>query len=88
MTSQIPDDGRETSSFKVADQKILNLLRRLEDKNVCPCCTARALAYHAAAMAVHDMGSADAIEMFEKLVAQMREDNVSAPKPSPSTEVH
>jgi|SRR6516162_8802478 hypothetical protein len=86
MTSQ--DDGRETTSFKIADQKIENLLKRLSDKNVCPCCTARALAYHAASMAEHEMGSVEAIEMFEKLIAEMREDDVPAPARSPSTETH
>jgi len=37
-----PDDGRETTSFEIADQKIENLLKRLAAKDVCPCCTARA----------------------------------------------
>ena len=55
----------ETASFKIADQKIENLLKRLHDKRVCPCCTARALTYHGASMAEHTMGSAEAIEMFE-----------------------
>jgi hypothetical protein len=88
MTSQIPDDRRETASFKVADQKIRTLLRRLALKSVCPCCTARALAYHAAAMAEQQMGSAEAAEMFEDLLAQIRECNVPAPELSPSTEWH
>ena len=88
MTSQIPDHGRETSSFKVADQKILNLLRRLQHKNVCPCCTARALAFHAASLAEHEMGSAEAAEMFEDIIATMREHDVPAPEPSSSTELH
>ena len=89
MTKQTPDDSRrETASFKIADQKIENLLKRLSDKNVCPCCTGRALAYHAASMAEHEMGSVEAIEMFEKLIAEMREDDVPAPARSPSTETH
>jgi hypothetical protein len=41
-----PDSGRDTSSFEIADQKIGNLLKQLNDKNVCPCCVARALAFH------------------------------------------
>ena len=51
MTDQIPDEVRETASFKIADHKIENLLKRLHDKRVCPCCTARALTYHGASMA-------------------------------------
>jgi hypothetical protein len=88
MTIQTPDDRRERSSFKIADQKIENLLRRLNDKCVCPCCTARALAYHAGAMAEHTMGSAEAIEMFEDIIGHLREVGAPAPEPLPSTEAH
>jgi hypothetical protein len=88
MTIQTPDDGHETSSFKLADQKIENLLKRLDNKRVCPCCTARALAYHAAFMAEHTMGSAEAIEMFEGIIIGLREDNAPAPDPLPSTAAH
>ena len=88
MTTQTPDDGHESPSFKIADQKIENLLRRLRDKHVCPCCTARALAYHAASEAEHEMGSAEAIEMFEGILLHLREDNVPARDPMPSTEAH
>jgi hypothetical protein len=41
MTIQTPDDGHETASFKIADRKIENLLKRLKDKRVCGCCTRR-----------------------------------------------
>ena len=88
MTIQTPDSGRETPSFKIADRKIENLLKRLVHKNVCPCCTARALAHHAASMAEHTMGSAEAIEMFEHIIIALRKDNVSAPDPLPSTAAH
>jgi hypothetical protein len=88
MTIQTPDDGRETPSFKIADRKIENLLKRLADKRVCPCCTARALTYHAASMAEHRMGSAEAIEMFEEIIIAMREHDVSPPKPLASTAAH
>jgi hypothetical protein len=88
MTIQTPDDGRETASFKIADRKIENLLKRLHNKNVCPCCTARALAYHAASLAEHMMGSAKAIENFEDIISTMHEHNVSAPEPMSSTEAH
>jgi len=77
---------RSASSF--ADQKIDNLLRRLQDKNVCPCCTARALAFHAASMAEHTMGSAEAIEMFEDIIITMREHDVPAPDRAPSAAAH
>jgi len=88
MTRQTPDDRRETASFKIADRKIENLLRRLADKNVCPCCVARALAYHSASLAEHASGSAEAIEMFEDIISTLREDDVPAPDPLPSTEAH
>jgi hypothetical protein len=82
------DDRRETASFKIADQKIGNLLKRLNEKNVCGCCTARALAYAAAALAEDTVGSASAIEMFEGIITALREDDVPAPDPMPSTEAH
>jgi hypothetical protein len=88
MTIQTPDDGHDTPSFKIADQKIENLLKRLHDKRVCPCCTAQALAYHAAGMAGHTMGSAEAIEMFEGIIMALREDNLPAPNPVPSVAAH
>ena len=88
MTIQTPDDGRETTSFRIAEQKIENLLKRLHDKRVCPCCTARALTYHGASIAEHTMGSAEAIEMFEDIITHLREDNIPAPDPMPSTEAH
>jgi hypothetical protein len=88
MTIQTPDDVRETASFKIADHKIENLLKRLHDKCVCPCCTARALTYHGASMAAHTMGSAEAIEMLEDIITRLHKDNVPAPEPMPSTEAH
>jgi hypothetical protein len=88
MTAQTPDNGRETVSFKIADQKIENLLRRLNGKNVCPCCTARALAFHAASEATQELGSAEAIELFEMLTRQLRKHNVPAPDYGPSSEAH
>jgi hypothetical protein len=47
MTTQIRDDARESTSFKIAAQKIDSLLKRLNEKRVCPCCTSRALTLHA-----------------------------------------
>jgi hypothetical protein len=88
MTDQTPDDRRETASFKIAEQKIENLLKRLHDKRVCPCCTARALTYHGASIAEHTMGSAEAIEMLEAIIMHMREHDAPAPAPMPSTEAH
>jgi hypothetical protein len=63
-------------------------MKRLGGKLVCPCCTAQALAFNSAAMAKHTMGSARAIEMFEFIIARLREDSVPAPDPLPSTETH
>ena len=88
MTIQTPDDGSETASFKIAEQKIENLLKRLHDKRVCPCCTARALTYHGASMAEHTIGSTEAIEMLEAIIMHMREHDAPAPDPMPSTEAH
>jgi hypothetical protein len=82
MTTQTPE------SFKIADQKIANLLKRLDDKRVCPCCTARALAFHAAFMAEQGMGSAEAIKMFEEIVADLREDKRPGADPAPSVAAH
>jgi hypothetical protein len=88
MTIQTPKNGRETPSFKIADRKIENLKKRLNDKSVCPCCIARALAMHAASLAIPSMGSVEAIEMFENIVGKMHKHNVPAPSPMPSTEAH
>jgi hypothetical protein len=79
---------QETTSVKIADQKIGNLLKRLDDKNVCPCCIARVLALHAAELAEDVMGSAEAIEMFEDIIAALREHDVPAPDPLPSSQTH
>jgi hypothetical protein len=82
------DDNCETVSFKIADQKIKNLLSRLDERNVCPCCTSRALTGHAVLMAERELGSAKAIEMFEDIVISLRENDIPAPDPLPSTEAH
>jgi hypothetical protein len=88
MTNDQDDNVRETTSFKIADRKIESLLRRLEEKNVCPCCTARALAFHAGELAEHSMGIAEAAEMFEDIAASMRERDTPAPARSPSMATH
>ena len=82
------DSRRETDSFEIAEQKIVNLLKRLKDKRVCPCCTARALAFHAAFLAECTAGTAEAIELFDSVIGQLREHNVPAPDPMPSTKAH
>ena len=46
MTDQTPDDERETASLRLPNRRWRLLLKRLHDKRVCPCCTARALTYH------------------------------------------
>jgi hypothetical protein len=88
MTTRTPDDARESTSFKIAAQKIDNLLKRLNEKRVCPCCTSRALTLHAACMAENVLGSAKAIEMFEDIIMTMHENDVPAPDYGPSTEAH
>ena len=77
-----------TPSVKIADQKVTNLLKRLGDKNVCPCCIARVLALHAASLAEEVMGTAAAIEMFEDIIAALRKIDVPAPESLPSTQAH
>jgi hypothetical protein len=73
------DDGDETPDLKIANQKIYNLVKRLVDKGVCPCCLARALAFHASSLAACTMGNEEAAELFEDIVADLREDTVPAP---------
>jgi hypothetical protein len=87
MIVPTPDDG-ETTSFKIADRKIGNLLKQLDDKNVCPHCVARALAAHAAGWAECMICSAKAIELLESLIASLHENDVAAPDPLPSGQTH
>ena len=84
-TDQTPDDG-VTEGFKIAHQKIESLLKRLSERGVCSCCAARALAFHAATLAENAVGSAEAIELFEYIIAEMRENPV--PDTLPSTQTH
>jgi hypothetical protein len=79
---QTPPNGRETISFKIADEKIEYLLRRLKDKNVCPCCVARALTFHAASLVEGTLGSAKAIEVFEAVISKLHEHDVPPFDPS------
>jgi len=88
MTTQTPEDGREMHSYKTAYQKIGSLLQRLHDKNVCPDCTARAMALHAASFAEYALGSAAAIQLFEEMIVHLREHDAPAPERSPSAELH
>jgi hypothetical protein len=83
------DNDDETPDFKTADRKTGNLLDRLADKGLCPCCVARALMFHAASLAEYSVGSAEAIEMFESIISAMRENNMPAPDPDePSVTSH
>ena len=75
MTIQTPDTSHETQSFKIADQEICAMLKHLHD--VCPCCTARALAFHAECLAG-----------LKRLSTSPACNHSSAPDPMPSTEVH
>jgi hypothetical protein len=82
MTIQTPDDDRRETVEET-------LVKRLADRHVCPVCTARALAFHAEALAKHDMGSAEGLEILEHIIRVMREQvRAFAPEPSPSTEAH
>ena len=82
------DDFDETLSFKIVDQKLHNLLKRLHDKNVCGCCVSRALTYHGAHLAEQTMGNVNAAEMLEYIASALRENNFPLPDPSPSMEAH
>ena len=88
MTDTSLDDDDETASFRIADQKIGNLLKRLSAKGVCPHCAARALAYRAAYLAEDEMGSIKAIELFEYIIDVLRESDIPPPARSPSSEMH
>ena len=77
-----PDDGVVTEGFRIAYQRIEFLLKRLNDRGICSCCIARALAFHAATLAEDAVGSDAAIEMFEYIIEEMRENDAPAP-PSP-----
>jgi hypothetical protein len=79
---------QETPSVKIADQKIGSLLRRLDDRDICPCCIARVLALHAASLAEDVMGSAEAIAMFTDIIEALREHDVPAPESLPSSQTH
>jgi hypothetical protein len=78
-------DDDVTEGFKIAYQKIENLLKRLSDRGVCSCCIARALAFHAATLAEAAVGSDEAAEMFEYIVEELRENPVSDSHPSTQT---
>jgi len=78
----------ETSGFKIAYQEIESLLKRLDDKRVCPCCIARALSYHAASMVEDTLGGREAAEIFEDFARIMRENDIPPPEPMPSTQTH
>jgi len=82
----LDDDVPE--GFKLAHRKIESLLKRLGNRGVCSCCTARALALHAATLAEDTLGSADAAELFECIADDLREHDVSAPDTSASTQTH
>jgi hypothetical protein len=76
----IPDDD-ETEGFKIAHRKIESLLKRLDARGVCSCCTARALVAHAATLAEDAVGSDEAAELFEAIADGMREHDALAPEP-------
>lgn len=76
------------AGFELADRAVETLTRRLSNENVCPCCTAWALAYRAADMAVHVKGRAKAITMLEEIIGDLREGDVPLPDRSPSAETH
>jgi cellobiose-specific phosphotransferase system component IIA len=86
MIIHTPDN--EKKNLSIAHQKTTKLLWRSAEKHVCPCCTARVLAFHAEAMAATTMGSAAAIEMFEEIIIHLREKNIPAPDYGSSSETH
>ena len=87
-TNEPADDFTETASFKIADQKVCNLIKRLHDKRVCPCCTGRALLLNGAWLVEEMIGSAETIVEIEQVIAVLRKNNRPAPPPMASTEAH
>ena len=79
----------ETTSFKIAERKLRALLERLQRRNVCECCTARALIYNGVALLDETMGTAEVVELLEEVLADL---HAGPPTPSrspmPSTEAH
>jgi len=49
------------------------------NRGVCDCCVARALAFHAATLAEDTVGSDAAIEIFEYIISELRENDTPAP---------
>jgi hypothetical protein len=79
----------ETTSFKIADRKLEALLERLRRRNVCGCCTARALVYQGASLLEQTAGTAEAIEILEEVLASLRVGPPTPASPSmPSAEAH
>jgi len=79
----------ETTSFKIADRKLKDLLERLRRRNVCGCCTARALLWCGAELMEDTAGTEEAIEILEELLGELRTGPAVPSSPSmPSTEAH
>ena len=64
MTTVTPD-------FDISVDKISQLIKKLTVKNVCPCCTARALIVMGAALAENTGGTDMVAEMIEELCDDM-----------------
>jgi hypothetical protein len=76
----------ETDSFRVTDRKLIALLKKLNARNVCGCCVARALLFNGLSLAIDTMGSVAAAEMLEELAAGTRAaEYIPAPPPSAMT---
>jgi hypothetical protein len=84
--TQTPDDDRETSSYKIADQKIENLATGRQARLPLLHSTGASISCSVPGRAL--MGSAEAIEMFEEIIIIMREHDVPAPDRAPSTATH
>jgi hypothetical protein len=76
------------SSYLYADRRIEDLLSKLKGKGVCPCCTGRAMALHAAMLCEQTMGSQATSELFSELAEASCEHNIPAPDSMPSTQAH
>ena len=67
------------NSFEIADRKIGALLDRFADQRVCPCCAARVLLLHGAALMENMRGSAEGIAACERIINCLRKNNLPAP---------
>lgn len=73
------DDRIDTKSFEYASRRIVDMLGKLGRKNICGCCTGRAMVMHAALICEVMMGSDRAADLLNTAATDMREHDTPAP---------